>query len=186
MPNVSVSAHRLAALAASAVVGLVLHAAPARAQIPGVPGINPFSFGVEAGPAFPVGQFGDVAKTGFTADALVEARLPILPVGLRFEGGYMQFGGKLGLGNLHAISGSADVVLRTSPVALTLVRPYLLGGLTVANVNQGGGTKVGVNVGAGLSVPLAVVTAFGDVRYTHVATAGTGLSVVPVRVGLRF
>ncbi len=77
-------------------------------------------------------------------------------------------------------------MLRSSPVALSLVRPYLLGGLTVANVNNSGGTKVGYNVGAGLSIPLAVVSVFGDVRYTHVGTAGPGFTTVPLRVGVRF
>lgn len=169
-------------------VAVGLAAPAARAQLPGVPGVNPFSFGLEAGPSFPLGQFGDVAKAGFTGDALAELRLPVLPVGVRLEAGYSQFGGKAvaGVGTWHAFTGSADVVLRTSPVALTLVRPYLLGGLSVVSLNQGAGTKVGYNVGAGLSVPLAVVTVFGDVRYTHAGTTGAGFTTLPVRVGVRF
>jgi hypothetical protein len=160
--------------------------AAARAQLP-VPGVNPLSFGVEAGPAFALGSFGNAAKSGFTGDALAELRLPLLPVGARLEAGYSQFGSKLtGIGTYRAFTGSADAVLRTSPVALTLVRPYVLGGLSVVSLNQGGGTKVGYNVGAGLSVPLAVVTVFGDVRYTHAGTTGTGFTTLPVRVGVRF
>ena len=184
-------------LAATAVFGVL--ARPIHAQIPGVPGINPFSFGVEAGPAFPVGNFGTALKTGFTADALVEARIPLLPVGLRFEGGYTRFGSKIGntpggtlLGtstsgtDVHMVSGSANVVLRLSPIALTLVRPYLIGGVGIYGLNQGLGTKAGVNIGGGLSLPLVVVTTFADLRYTRVFTNGDRVNFVPLRVGVRF
>ena len=169
-----------------AVAALVLHAAPAHAQIPGVPGVNPFSVGVEAGPAFPVGDLSSVAKTGYTAGALVEARLPVLPVGLRFEGAYTAFASKYTNDNLHVISGTADAVLRLSPVALTLVRPYVLGGVGIYNVNQGGGTKAGINIGGGVSVPLVAITAFADVRYTTVYTSPSRTSFVPLHVGVRF
>ena len=178
--------NRLLSLGAvlAAVVGL--RAAPASAQLPGVPGINPFSVGVEAGPAFPVGDFGNAVKTGYTAGALVEARLPVLPVGLRFEGAYSSFGIKNTSDNVHVFSGTADAVLRLSPVALTLVRPYLLGGVGIYNVSQGGGTKAGVNIGGGVAVPLVVVTAFADVRYTSVFTSPGRTNFVPLYVGLRF
>ncbi|GJG86137.1 hypothetical protein tb265_13180 [Gemmatimonadetes bacterium T265] len=177
---------RFASLGATTFAGIVLAAAPIRAQLPGVPGVNPFSFGVEAGPAFPVGSFGDAVKTGFTADALVEARLPVLPIGLRFEGGYAGFGLKNESGSAHFISGTANVVLRASPVALSLVRPYLIGGVGIYGGNQGLGTKAGVNIGGGLAVPLVAVTAFADVRYTRVFTDGVSANFVPLRVGVRF
>ena len=178
---------------------MTLPAASVRAQIPGVPGVNPFSFGVEAGPAFPVGNFGTGLNTGFTADALVEARLPLLPIGLRFEGGYTRFGSKInntpggtfvGSGtsdyNVHMVSGSANAVLRLSPIALSLVRPYLIGGVGIYGLNQNLGTKAGVNVGGGLSLPLVAVTAFADLRYTRVFTEGASVNFVPLRVGVRF
>lgn len=184
-PDLVTSRSFLRGLAAAAVAA-VAHAAPARAQIPGVPGINPFSFGVEAGPAFPVGNFGNTVKTGFTGDLLVEARLPILPVGLRFEGGYAGFGGRNGFASAHVISGSANAVLRLSPVALTLVRPYLIGGVGIYNQNRGLGTNAGVNIGGGLSVPLVAVTAFADARYTRVFNSGIRTNMIPVRIGVRF
>ncbi len=174
--------HALAAVIAA--VGL--SAAAAHAQLPGVPGLNPFSFGVEAGPAFPVGTFGNTVNTGFTADALVEARVPVLPVGIRFEGGYASFGAKSGFSSAHVVSGSVNAVLRLSPVALTLVRPYLIGGVGIYGQNRGVGTSAGVNVGGGLSVPLVAITAFADARYTRVFTSGIRTNFVPVRVGVRF
>lgn len=173
------------ALAASA-AAVALRAAPAHAQLPGVPGVNPFSFGVEAGPAFPVGNFGNTASTGFTADALVEARLPVLPVGLRFEGGYASFGSKNGFESAHIVSGSANVVLRLSTVALSLVRPYVIGGIGIYGQNRGEGTHAGVNIGGGVSVPLVAVTAFADARYTSVFSSGIRTNFIPVRVGVRF
>lgn len=177
---------RLACTGAIALVAASLTAAPARAQLPGVPGINPFSFGVEAGPAFPVGDFGNYAKTGFTADALVDVRLPVVPIGLRFEGGYAGFGGNNGYAGTHIVSGTANVVLRASPVALSLVRPYLIGGVGIYGQNRALGTSGGFNVGGGVSVPLVAITAFADVRYTHVFNTGVKTNFVPVRVGIRF
>ena len=176
--------HHLLLAGVGALVALTT--STARAQLPGVPGINPFSVGIEAGPAFPVGDFRGLVNTGFTADALVEARLPVLPVGLRFEGGYATFGGRNGTSSAHVVSGSANVVLRLTPVALSLVRPYLIGGVGIYGQNRGVGTSAGVNVGGGLSVPLVAVTVFGDARYTHVFNDGVKTNFVPVRVGLRF
>ncbi|HEY0780136.1 MAG TPA: hypothetical protein VGD56_19375, partial [Gemmatirosa sp.] len=158
----------------------------ARAQIPGVPGINPFSFGVEAGPAFPVGQFGTGLSTGVSAAALVEARLPVIPIGLRLEGGYTTFGIQGFNDHVHFVSGTADAVLRLSPVALTLVRPYLIGGVGIYGGNQNLGTKAGVNIGGGIAVPLVAVTVFGEARYTRVFTDVVRANFIPVHVGLRF
>lgn len=164
-----------------------MSATPTHAQLPGVPGVNPFSFGVEAGPAFPLGNFGNTVNTGFTADALVEARVPVLPVGLRFEAGYANFGTKNALlGSAHVVSGSVNAVLRLSPVALTLVRPYLIGGVGIYGQNRGVGTSAGVNIGGGLSVPLVAITAFADARYTRVFNSGIRTNFVPVRLGVRF
>lgn len=172
--------------AAAAALAAALAAPRARAQLPGVPGVNPFSFGIEAGPVFPVGRFGDVVNTGFGVEALVEARVPVLPVGLRFEGGYTRFGGEASRGSVHAVSGTANAVLRLSPVGLSLVRPYLIGGVGIYGLNQGYGTNAGVNIGGGVSVPLLAVTAFADVRYTRVFTDAPRVNYVPLRVGVRF
>jgi len=177
---------RLISLGAVLAAVAGLRAAPAHAQLPGVPGVNPFSVGVEAGPAFPVGNFGNTAGAGFTADALVEARVPVLPIGLRFEAGYASFGSKNGYTSAHVVSGSANAVLRLSPVALSLVRPYLIGGVGIYGQNRGAGTSAGVNIGGGLSVPLVAITAFADARYTRVFNSGIQTNFVPVRVGLRF
>lgn len=171
--------------AALALAAALAAPAAARAQLP-VPGVNPFSFGVEAGPAFPVGGIGDALNTGFTVGALAEARLPALPIGVRVEAEYARFGVKNESDNVRVFSGTANAVLRLSPVALSLVRPYLIGGVGIYGVNQGQGAKAGVNIGGGVSVPLVAVTAFADVRYTRVFTDAPRLNYVPLRVGVRF
>lgn len=171
----------VAALATAGACALI--SVPAHAQLPGV---NPFSFGVEAGPVFPVRSFRNDVNTGFTVDALVEARLPVLPVGLRFEGGYTRFGIKNTTDHVRVISGSANVVYRLSPIALTLVRPYLIGGVGIYNVSQDRGTKAGVNIGGGVAVPVVAVTAFADARFTEIFADQPRINTIPIRFGVRF
>ena len=117
------------------------HAGPAHAQA-----FSLLKFGVGAGPAFPVGDLGDVVATGFNARGIVGLGAPGLPVGLRAELGYhwfplqrdamesacSGFGGQCTIsGNVGILSGALNGVY-AFPVT-TRARPYVVGGVGVYN-----------------------------------------------------
>jgi hypothetical protein len=217
--------HALAGRTRSAfvVAALALAAAPARAQLGGV---NPFSFGVSGGLSVPTGDFSDAFGTGYNVDAFVGVRVPTLPVSFRFEGGYQEFGLKGSAkdrlrnadieGDVKAriISGTANLVYTIAPPA-SVVRPYLIGGAGVYNLRTRGTgdvgdfleefvgtreestTRLGLNGGVGVEVPLSGISVFGEARVHTIFTpserdpesgdrVGGRTTIVPIKVGIRF
>jgi hypothetical protein len=180
-----------ASLALGAAV--VLAATPAAAQAP----VNPFSFGISAGAAIPTGDLGDAANTGFSVDGIIAIRTPTSPVGFRGEVGYTRFGFKGGDDvNLRVISGVANLVLPFSAAPTAVVRPYVIGGVGAYNLkvtadgvdddDSDSETKVGLNAGIGVEIPLSGITGFGEVRFTSVFTEQRKTNFVPIRFGIRF
>jgi hypothetical protein len=208
--------------AAGAALALLAAPRPAAAQL-APRGINPFSFGVSGGVTVPTGEFSDAFSTGLNVDAFVALRAPALPVSLRIEGGYQRFGLKGsvrdlleefgGSGDVTAsiVSGTANLVY-TAAIPASPVRPYLIAGAGVYNlrarvtgalVEELGGTfdqsttRLGLNGGFGVGVPLGRATLFGEVRVHTIFTPserdpdtgeriGGRTTLVPLKVGLRF
>jgi hypothetical protein len=174
---------------------LALASVPAAAQM--VP-VNPFSFGVSGGAAIPTGGLGDRYNTGYSVDGIINVRVPTLPVSFRGEVGLTQFGAKASDNvALRSISGVANLVLPFAPGPTAVVRPYLIGGVGAYGLRQrttGSGatfetrtdTRLGLNGGVGLEIPLTGISVFGEARYTSVFADGENTSWVPVRVGIRF
>ena len=194
MPIAPRRAFAHAALSAAAVA---LTAAAAAAQAP----INPFSFGVSAGAAVPTGDGSDNFNTGYSVDGIIALRVPALPVSFRGEVGYTRFGvddAPSGVdGNFRIISGVANVVLAFPAGPTAVVRPYLIGGVGAYNgrgsvssgsttINGESDTRLGLNGGIGIEIPLSGITGFGEVRYTSIFTEGTHTNYVPIRFGIRF
>jgi hypothetical protein len=211
-------------VAAALLAALLAAARPAAAQ--GGLGVNPFSVGVSGGLSVPTGDFSDVFASGFNVDGLLAVRAPTLPVSLRIEAGYQRFALKEsvrdllgqfgGSGDVTAriLSGTANVVYGFT-IPASPVRPYLIGGVGVYNLRarasgafaelaeEFGGTieqsttRLGLNGGLGLDVPLAGITVFGEARVHTIFTPserdpdtgerfGGRTTIVPLKIGVRF
>jgi hypothetical protein len=155
--------------------------------------VKPFQLGIAGGAAQPMSDLKDGANMGYNATAALGINLPFIPVGLRVDGAYNQFGEKAGIGaKLHVVSATGNVVWRLPSVGIS---PYLIGGagLYMATTTTTGTTSasqtdnhLGWNAGAGINLPLSVFKAFVEARYNRVTTDTGSLQFVPVTVGIMF
>lgn len=173
-----------------AVATIALAAAPASAQL-GL--VKPFQLGVAGGAAQPMSDLKDGANMGYNATAALGINLPFIPVGLRIDGAYNQFGEKAGVGaKLHVISATGNLVWRLPSVGIS---PYLIGGagLYMQTATTTGTTSASVsdnhmgwNAGAGINLPLSVFKAFVEARYNSYSTDAGSVKFVPVTFGIMF
>lgn len=181
-------------------------------------------FTLGAGVSFPQGDALDDTNTGVAVIGGLTFRPATLPATFRLEAMYTRFGfdevtisdpeGSLSFdGSVGIVAGTINAIVgpAASPSGL---RPYVIGGVGVYNVNQdfdiefsggeGGGaisgsedeTAFGLNGGAGLDFPLGRLRGFIEARYHFVFTdfpdletgedGGRRASFVPVVFGLRF
>jgi opacity protein-like surface antigen len=160
---------------------------------------SPVRFGITGGAAIPVGGLSDFVKSGWTAGALVDIGLPLVPVGFRLDGTWNQFSDKAlaggGTGKERIIAGTANIVYALNSLAMT--KFYLIGGVGVYNVKAertdliiGGGTttstKFGVNAGVGVRVQLTGFSTFAEARWHDVITQGNDPKMIPITVGITF
>jgi hypothetical protein len=155
--------------------------------------VKPFQLGIAGGAAQPMSDLKDGANMGYNATAALGINLPFIPVGLRVDGAYNQFGEKAGIGaKLHVVSATGNVVWRLPSVGIS---PYLIGGagLYMATTTTTGTTSasttdnhLGWNAGAGINLPVSVFKAFVEARYNRVSTDTGSLQFVPVTVGIMF
>lgn len=152
--------------------------------------LKPFQLGVAGGVAQPMSDLSNAAKLGYNATAAMGINLPFIPVGLRVDGAYNQFGEKVtGSGKLHTISATGNVVWRLPSIGIS---PYLIGGaglyMVTADVAGTSTTDnhLGWNAGAGINLPLSVFKAFVEARYNRVSTSGSSMQFVPVTLGIMF
>src|SRR5450759_1438923 len=80
-------------------------AVPARAQ-----GYNPFQIGASAGIAFPTGDFGNVANTGYDVTVMVGYKPQFTPIAFRAEAAYNQFGSQIFSGNVNIPAFTGNLV----------------------------------------------------------------------------
>ncbi len=152
------------------------------------------SFLVAGGINAPVGTLGDIADLGYNVAVGLAIGGPIVPVGLRFEGGYNGLGLKGGGGDVRIITGTANAVFNVGPQSDA---PYLIGGLGVYNrsvsTNATGygssRTAIGINGGGGLRFPLTGLATFFEARY-HImlgnSSDGTNYQFIPITFGIVF
>lgn len=152
------------------------------------------SFLVAGGINAPVGRLGDIADLGYNVAVGLALGGPIVPVGLRIEGGYNGLGFKGGGGDVRILTGIANAVFNVGP---TSDAPYLIGGLGVYNrsfstsISSYGSSRtvVGINGGGGLRFPLSGLTTFFEARY-HImlgnSTDGTNYQFIPITFGIVF
>ncbi|MDP9201402.1 MAG: porin family protein [Gemmatimonadota bacterium] len=173
-----------------AIATIALVAAPrvSHAQL-GV--LKPIQLGIAGGAAQPMSDLSDGASTGYNGTVAMGFNLPFIPVGLRIDGAYNQFGEKAGVGaKLHVMSATGNVVWRLPSIG---VSPYLIGGagLYMSTADITGAPSVsdnhlGWNAGAGINLPLSVFKAFVEARYNSYSTDAGSVKFVPLTFGIMF
>jgi opacity protein-like surface antigen len=174
---------------ASMVAGLAISAPASDAS---AQDFNPFEIGGAIGAAVPVGDLGDGAEMGYNATFMVGYNPVFLPVGLRFDAAYNEFGIKnVDDANVNIPSFTANAIFKLPTGGFT---PYVIGG---AGLYRPGGefggltaseNKFGWNVGGGISMPLSGFKVFVEARYNNVSLGDDAgdWSFVPITFGLIF
>jgi opacity protein-like surface antigen len=170
-------------LSAIAVVVAIAAAAPkAHAQFSS----NPFQIGAAGGIAFPTGDLGDVAGTGYNITFAVGYKPMLSPIGVRVEAAYNEFGEEAGFRKINIPAFTGNLVYTLPGVSFS---PYIIGGagLYTPNTDLGGGrqNQFGFNIGGGIKIPLSSsFETFVEARYNRVSVDNGNLSFIPVTVGI--
>lgn len=170
------------------VLGCAAAATTVRAQGTMQPA-SPVSFGVSAGLALPMGDFGDAVKTGFNINGLVHYTPATLPITFRGELLFQRFGAK---DNVAGAGGSSQVIAVVPSVVYDFttqsnVKPYLLGGVGVYHTKfsasgtiegididaSSSSTDLGIHAGGGIRFPLSNITGFVEARIQDVFGDGS-------------
>ena len=143
-------------------------------------------FGVAAGAAIPVSDLSDFANTGFNGTVALGFTPAMIPLGVRIDGAYNQFGAKIVSGNLHIASVTGNLVYKMPGATIS---PYAIGGAGWYNSGSSVGSSsndFGWNVGGGISMPLSGFDTFIEARYNQVQTSGTSTKFIPIVFGVMF
>ena len=170
-----------------ALTGTALLSLPfeARAQV-----ANPVHFGVAAGAAIPTSDLSNGFSTGFNGTVTLGLDPTMIPLGVRIDGAYNQFGIKGGGGNSHFTSVSGNLVYS---IPSTEVSPYLIGGIgwyntaiTLTGFGSGSDNHWGWNLGGGIKMPLSGFDTFLEARYNQIQGNGGSLKFIPITFGVMF
>ena len=174
---------------AAALAGVALVSFEARAQV-----VTPKSvqFGVALGAALPLSDLKTDFNTGFNGTAVLAFQPSLIPLGVRIDGAYNQFGAKGGGANAHFTSITGNLVYK---IPSTSFSPYLIGGAglySVAVSVNGLGTAsenhFGWNAGGGISMPLSGFETFLEARYNQAqgTNGNPSLKFIPITFGVMF
>lgn len=154
---------------------------------------NPFQIGASGGIAFPTSDLGTVANTGYNIAVAVGYKPLAMPIGLRAEAAYNQFGLQGVGGNISVPAFTANATFELPAAGFT---PYAIGGagLYRPGANSSFGTAkaenhFGFNIGGGVKIPLSSsFETFIEARYHRVSMSNVdpSLSFIPVTVGIMF
>jgi opacity protein-like surface antigen len=162
-------------------------------------GYNPFQIGASGGVAFPTGDLGTVTNTGYNVAVAVGYKPQLLPLSVRLEAAYNQFGLDGGGGSINVPAFTGNLVYEL-PLGMSFT-PYAIGGVGLyrpsAAFNGGGSSEAendfGWNIGGGIKIPLSSsFETFIEARYNSFNVGGgsangggTG-TFIPVTVGVMF
>ena len=168
--------------AATALIAAVSSSSAAQAPT------NESRFGVNAGIALPMGDFGDAAELGFHLGGHIQ-----MPLGemlkLRVNGDFGSYGLPDGVdGSWTLLGGMANIVL---PITTSsALKPYVFGGLgmykwkiDIDGLGAIDDTKLAFNVGAGYDFGKNFFT---EIRFLSIQTDNDALNTLPIVIGLRF
>ena len=171
---------------AAALAGVALASLPFGAQAQLLKRGTAVQFGVAAGAAIPVSDLSDFADTGFNGTAMVGFSPTLIPLGVRIDGAYNQFGAKVTSGNLHITSVTGNLVYKMPGATIS---PYAIGGAGWYNSGGSGLTSsndFGWNVGGGISMPLSGFDTFLEARFNQTKVNQANLNFIPITFGVMF
>jgi opacity protein-like surface antigen len=176
-------------LSTIAVLGLAAAAPVAQGQA-----YNPFQIGASGGIAFPTGDLGTGNNTGYTIVFAVGYKPQMMPISLRAEAAYNQFGFSNGVGSTDIIAFTGNVQYDL-PLGMSFT-PYAIGGVGVYRPTTPGFTSTSIttgendfgwNIGGGIKIPLSTnFETFIEARYNRFNPSGGTASFIPVTVGIMF
>lgn len=177
--------HRIACLVLIAAVTAVSAASAQQAVPPASPTIGA-SAGGGGGIAIPIGRLSDNHAAGYTLSGLVDFSAADQPYSFRAELTFQRYDKKrsapLGTPNKNIVSLGMSLLARTPTGPSS---SYLIGGIAVYRITDEG-TRPGLNLGAGLEVPLTFFIGIADVRIHYVLTEGRPALTIPITLGARF
>ena len=150
-------------------------------------------FGLAGGLSLPQSDAGNSFESGFHGQVMLGFGMIALPVKLRADLTYHNFGAKDNAlfdtdDELRIISGALNGIMTMGGIG---VKPYLTGGIGMYNSEFSGfesETDFGINGGIGLEFSLTGLSAFAEVRYVNVFVGDDAgdISIVPITFGLMF
>lgn len=151
--------------------------------------LNPFQIGASAGIAFPTGDLGNTTNTGYNVTLIGGYKPVFLPVGIRVEAAYNQFGLEGVDGNVNIPAFTGNIVYELPSVSFT---PYAIGGAGLYRINvdidgagSAGENHFGFNIGGGIKIPLSTsFDTFIEARYNRVTVDSGSSSFIPITVGI--
>ena len=145
------------------------------------------SGGGGGGIVVPLGSLNKTHSAGYTLSGLVDFSAADQPYSFRAELIYQHFDRKstapVGMRSMNITSLGASVLARSANKGASST--FVIGGIGVYKLTDGG-TKPGVNAGAGLEVPLTFFIGMADVRLHYVLTEGRPAITIPITLGARF
>ena len=147
------------------------------------------SYGLGGGLTMPLSDYSQIDNAGWHLFGKVDFGVPMSPVSFRVDGMYAQTTAQsTTLGTTTKLAGgTADIVYHV-PLGVPGLKPYLIGGGGLYNVNIGGSSETKFTWGGGLgtAIGLGPLHAFIEGRYMSVQLDGTPLKFAPVTAGLSF
>ena len=172
---------------AAALAGVALASLPFGAQAQLLKRGTAVQFGVAAGAAIPVSDLSDIANTGFNGTVTLGFTPAMIPLGVRIDGAYNQFGAKGGGANVHFTSVTGNLVYKMPGATIS---PYAIGGAGWYNIGGSGGAgstnHFGWDLGGGISMPLSGFDTFIEARYNQVQVTGGSWKFIPITFGVMF
>jgi hypothetical protein len=133
----------------------------------------------------PVGDFGDVAETGWHAMAGLQLSVPSIPIAARADGAYHSFGEAPGGPSPSMLTGALSLVFNLPGVGLV---PYFLGGAGAYRTSVEGSNAVsdnGLHGGFGVNIGALGFGGFGEVRFINVNQRSGDARFVTATLGVR-
>jgi hypothetical protein len=180
----------------SVVLGAVL-----MATVGAAPAVAQAKFSLGGGVTLPLGDFDDVAGTGWHGLAAIGFQPTDFPVGFQIDGMYQRFGVQDAPDNFEGstqiIQGTANVVYTFTTAEASTFHPYLIGGVGLYNSKPTGEdlqaligdeseTDFGLNAGAGFDFQLGSVGLFIEGRFHNIFSDPDNSNFIPITAGIRF
>jgi hypothetical protein len=166
-------------------LAVVSQAAIAQQTVPPAAPTIGASAGAGAGIAIPIGRLSETHSAGYTVAGLVDFSAAEQPFSFRGEFIYQHYdrksGAAAGVRSKNITSLGASLLARSPQKGAST---FLLGGIAVYRLTDEG-TKPGINIGAGIEVPLTFFIGIADVRLHFVLTDKPALTI-PITLGARF